>query len=268
MCIRDRYNPYWNGKGWLAPAINARTTMSLPMGFDVLGNDIYILSATSGKASRKLRLRLLYRDGQNELWTYRAHFIPRSSGASAGAPPVREAKAKKTSTLFLSHQNMIPEAQQTMDQYTVDCFLVQINRKCKRVGSATRVQIDPEWDHAMPYDPNKELRQFYDRVSNVITTGDGICYVAQDRSTVLREEVASPPVSYIYDIEQEYSLYSFDPQSGEVDIIARGSSVGGEGYFSSPRIRWFNGNIAVINIFNDIEYPYDDDANYFSKFRP
>ncbi len=57
------YNPYWNGKGWLAPAMNARTTPSLPGGYDVLGNDIYIFSATSGTASRKLRLRLLYRDG-------------------------------------------------------------------------------------------------------------------------------------------------------------------------------------------------------------
>ena len=258
------HRPYWNGKGWLAPARNARTA---PSGgsFNVLGNDLYILTATSGRVNPKLRLRLLFRDGQDDLWTYRASFVPPSSGGSAGAPKVREARAAKTSTLFLSHWNLIPEAQQTMDEYAADYFLVQINRKGKKVGSATRVQI-PEWDHGMPYDPGKELIRFYDRVSNVITTGDGTCYVAQARTTLLREQVALPPASYVYDAEHEYSLYSFDPQSGEVDIIARGAS-GETGYFSTTRIRWFNGNIAVINRFLDVELPYDD-RDYFSKFRP
>jgi len=265
-------SPCCIGRYWLTPAVNARF-VTTATGTNAVGNDLYVLRTTAGKATTKLRLRRLSRDNQNNYWSYRsAMFIPSSSSASS-TPGMRRARAKKTTTLFFGHRNYIPEAQQTLDLYTTEYYLVQVSQKGKMVGDAAvasptiTVQI-PGWSHTIQYDPNKETRRHEEMVSNIITSGDGSYYLAQLRSLWLGGEVFAPPILYDHDFEHEFSIYSLNLQSGEVDTVARGTASDElEAYSLHTWVRWLNGKVAVLNHLYDCIYPFGH-VYYFSRIRP
>lgn len=263
------YSPAWNGKAWMVPLSNYRVRREVTNveknygGPRPDGNDLFVFSAGSADTgSRKIRLKRIFKDTQDTYYTFRSlNFLPADLNAKAKA----SAKAKgQTLTLMVAHLKTVPDEQRTMDYYTADYFAQKINRKAKREGKSVPIRIPP-WDHKMPYDPDKDLWSFSDLMSHSIPLKDGRHCWAQTRSTTLAKDTGN--YNFVFDEEQEYNLYAFDPESGEVELLARGAG-GRPGNYRRTVVRRFNNRVSVLNSFQPRErdkYPYEI---LFSSFKP
>ncbi|HUX06546.1 MAG TPA: hypothetical protein VMX35_04470 [Acidobacteriota bacterium] len=256
-------NPVHNGNGWVIPLIINRLKWATnPNGQQVsqiAGNDLYVAAITGAPDKRKTRLRKVAFNNDNTQFAYaEAHLLPHTGTAAAGNAVGKPAQNSGSLILFFSEKNFIPLEQRTLENFTKDYYAATIDKRGKKSGPTVIVDV-PEWDHNLIYGPNKKSVRFHnDYISKPLLGEDGEYYFAQARTVRLREGQS------LYQQEHECAIYSFNPVSGEVMTVARGTNNWG-GSFRQPLLRWFNGKLAAINTFDTTSKEY---RFYFSKVKP
>jgi hypothetical protein len=266
LCVAGA--PYWTGSGWMTAVCNTKMRLTPTPNPDIsyatpYGKELYVYTIADGTtpSAAKFRRRLLFKDAQSgNLWTFRNfQFLP--SLTSDG--PKTKAGASKVQNLFFAHRIGIPYDDQRMDGYTEDYYLTPVNLRGKRAGNSVKIQI-PQWDHQMPYDPEKSIYGYSNTISNLIQDDSGRLLAAVTRSTLLGK---SAGVVVAYDCEHELSLYRIYPITGAVELLAKKTGGDPVGVFYSTFIRWFNSRIAIINE-ADVYQPNYDVNYYYTVISP
>jgi hypothetical protein len=208
------YRSYWNGKKWLVPVSIIRHAVQPDSWGDQyskqVGSRLLVLGAEPKAGSLKLRLREIARiDNLDNNDFDGACILPISQ--PAGGPKA----AKSNLLLAYCYLRWIPEAQQELEAYTIQYRLQTINDKEKKVGPITAIDF-PQWNHQISYDPDGMLYNSVKRLSYPLQLDDGSLVVALTRSTMW----LTPAHDLAY--ENNFGLYSIDPNDGELTVLARG----------------------------------------------
>ena len=224
------------------------------------------MPSTAVSGGLKAKKRLIFRDNQaDEFTTYRPVQLLNfslSNYLNAGSPKI----IRKEYTLFFGHMDFIPLKQRKLDMFSTDYYLIPVNHKGKKSGSAMRVNI-ADWDHGLDYDPAKELTIYKDYVTGIVGGKSADLYLAQTRSLMLTETRESPASTYKYFSEHEFNIMELDPASGDVELIAQKRCKDPIGYFQAPMIRYINNNVVVMGYANIREPDYEMNY-YFTVVKP
>jgi hypothetical protein len=253
--------PVYNGKGWLIPLTTSRMKVTVISGIPIAqtdGNDLFVAAVTGSSEARKMRCNKIATTGNTASLAYsNVAFLPPASQESARAKTLPDA-AGQTLTLFYSERTFIPVEQRTLENFTTDYYAANVSSKGKKTGPIVIVDV-PAWDHKLHYDPEKNYTITQNNSCSPPVLGeDGNYYLAQARSLRLWE--GSTPHAE----EHEFSIYSLDPQSGDVQVVARGSN-NWSGQFTAPLLQWFSGRLAAINTFVTASGEF---RHYFSRVKP
>jgi hypothetical protein len=260
------YAPAWNGSRWLIPLrlSNWRTVPASGGGVQTVlaGEDAMVAIALDG--NKKLRLRRLFGHSiEKDIWSYRLTFLERESD---GGTPARPAgKAGDNLDLFYIYRQFNDTAGNPLDRYWYSYGIRTASGKGKLVGPGIVIEI-PKWEHKDKPEGAMILGVTGEYCSNPLDIGDGEMMVSTARS-VIYSPTYSPPVFATLKFENELCLYSFDRETGKVELKAVGNPQM-KCLFKTPYIHWFRGKMSVLNqadFFNDVGQ-YTFSKEFFTRF--
>lgn len=264
----------WNGARWLVCLHNIKNKKHWKFGYwgtTPIDNEVRVIAVWGAPSSRKAKNYKIENDKEPYGFYYPVQLLPAPNSTKHSTDTTKAQGESKY--LFFVHEGEISFYDIRLDQYRYEGGIYEIDWRGKRKGSKKTVKI-PKPEHSFTYDPFKKIIMWWRPFSNLIPTSEsGSISVSTTANNSLYYLASSASMSYGTgwpgETEQRLYLYSLDIERGKIKTLIQTDDLNIDlTFFLGSTLRWFNGQVSVIN--TSLEYAGNliGFKSYFSVLDP